>query len=311
MNNDPILQAVAERNPVREIPPYDRAGEAGLRDLLSAFRTDTTRPVPRARTRRPVLVAAGVGGGLVVALVAGVLVSQHTPDPSRQHVASPPVHRSTGAPSSAGAQRFPHADAATPVELVVERSTTVLDSASDYILRATETTYGAHGVVDVSVSWEDERAPANTREVDNGDTGKPLADFVTYVEGGTITHREVNYQTHQYAQKSHSTAGTTLPSKNQATVMAQDLKAGNDKVIGTTVVDGRTVLHLSDNEPGMNREVWVDPTTYLPVRMTAHGSFGSYVIDYQWIPRNPANLLTLLRPSIPAGYPKVTRFSKH
>lgn len=45
--------------------------------------------------------------------------------------------------------------------------------------------------------------------------------------------------------------------------------------------------------------------------MTAHGSFGSYVIDYQWIPRTPANLATLLRPSVPAGYPKVTQFSKH
>lgn len=81
MNNDPILQAVAERNPVRQIPPYDEAGEAGLRDLLATFRTSTTQPA-RARTRRPLLVAAGVGGGLVVALVAGVLLSQRTSDPS-------------------------------------------------------------------------------------------------------------------------------------------------------------------------------------------------------------------------------------
>jgi hypothetical protein len=50
----------------------------------------------------------------------------------------------------------------------------------------------------------------------------------------------------------------------------------------------------------MNRELWVDPETYLPLRMTANWAPGeSYVMDYTWIPGAAGE--RLMWPEPPAG----------
>ena len=55
----------------------------------------------------------------------------------------------------------------------------------------------------------------------------------------------------------------------------------------------------------MNREIWVDPGTYLPLRMTASRAPGeSYVMDYTWIPFAEAGA-GLMWPEPPAGARKV------
>ena len=54
----------------------------------------------------------------------------------------------------------------------------------------------------------------------------------------------------------------------------------------------------------MHRQLWIDPATYLPVRMTASGTTVSYEIDYRWIPRTPASVAALVAP-VPAGFTPV------
>ena len=52
----------------------------------------------------------------------------------------------------------------------------------------------------------------------------------------------------------------------------------------------------------MNREIWVDPGTYLPLRMTASRAPGeSYVMDYTWIPFAEAGA-GLMWPEPPRGW---------
>ena len=75
-------------------------------------------------------------------------------------------------------------------------------------------------------------------------------------------------------------------------------------------IDGRQTLVLSNDEPGMNRQIWVDPATYLPVRMTAHWSGGSYQIDYTWVRRTPQSLAATFQPTVPAGFTKVAKISE-
>ena len=302
MNDDPILTALAERNPVREIPPYDTAGEARLRDLLSTFRT-----APRSRMRRPAWTVATVGGGLVVAVVAGVVIAQPgpttAPHPSAQHPPRPNV-------TSSPATRFPVADGTTPVGLILDRSTTALNEASDFILQGNETTYGPQGQPSGSVFWQDEGLPANFRTQESDNAGQLLLDITELTQNGTGTSRTVDYQRREYTELTGpATAHRT--GKNQAQVIAGNLRTGNDKVLGTSVVDGHMALHLSNDEPGMNREIWVDPTTYLPIRMTAHGTWGSYVMNYVWIPRTDQNLRATFLPPVPAGFTKVSRFGVH
>jgi hypothetical protein len=64
---------------------------------------------------------------------------------------------------------------------------------------------------------------------------------------------------------------------------------------------------LANNEPTMHRRIWVDPTSYLPVRMTAHGQGTSYVIDYTWIPRSEQTVAATFAPHIPPGFTKVSQ----
>jgi hypothetical protein len=43
-------------------------------------------------------------------------------------------------------------------------------------------------------------------------------------------------------------------------------------------------------------EVWVDPTTYPPIRMTEHGSFGAAELDYSWIPKSDPSAAGIFEP---------------
>jgi outer membrane lipoprotein-sorting protein len=308
MNNDSLLRALAERNPVREEPPYDQAAESGLHDLLATFRTGPDAGARGRRARRRTLPAkvpawgmAAAGVGLAAAMVAGVLVYNHgTNDATRQSTASPQVNE------------FPAVNGATPVSLVVYRTKVALSAASKYILQGTETAHESTGFTDRSVIWLDEGDPRNFRVEALGADGNLQFDVFWFHHNGKVVSYSIDYVTRQYTVadplKLRRKPGLALNrSGNDATLIAQDLKKGTDRVLGTTTINGRTVLRLSNDEPGMNREIWMDSTTYLPVRMTAHGSFGSYTIDYSWIPRTSQNISKILEPRVPSGFAKVSQ----
>lgn len=52
---------------------------------------------------------------------------------------------------------------------------------------------------------------------------------------------------------------------------------------------------------GWNGTLWANASTFLPVRLMAHGHKFSFRIDFGWLTPNGANLAKL-RPSIPAGF---------
>jgi hypothetical protein len=52
---------------------------------------------------------------------------------------------------------------------------------------------------------------------------------------------------------------------------------------------------------GWNGVVWANASSFLPVRLMAHGDKFSFRIDFGWLTPNAANLAKL-RPSIPAGF---------
>lgn len=94
---------------------------------------------------------------------------------------------------------------------------------------------------------------------------------------------------------------------SQTQVVVQDLQQGHDKVLGTDTINGSPALHLGNGEPGMGREIWVDPTTYLPIRMTEHGSFGTAVLDYTWIPKSDPSAAGIFVLQPPAGFTEVPK----
>jgi hypothetical protein len=52
---------------------------------------------------------------------------------------------------------------------------------------------------------------------------------------------------------------------------------------------------------GWSGVIWADASTYLPVRLVAHGHKFSFQIDFQWLAPTAANLASL-QPKIPAGF---------
>lgn len=317
MNDDSILQALAERNPVTEPPSYDESAESGLRDLLTTFGTDSTRPEQRARPTRLRMTLLACGAVAVCGCVAVVVANQgtsETPAPAAAkqvtHIAPPvPVPPPTTAPST---QQFPVADGATPADLVVDRSTLAISSASDYLLQANEATH-AGGKTYRSVSWFDEDNRQNFHDQEFGPKGDLQVDSFNYEGVGNVSASVVlDYRFHQYTANPTPVPAVEVEGNstgNDAAGIINDLKSGHDKVTGTTTINGRAVLRLSNDEPGMNRQIWVDVNTYLPVRMTAHGSWGSYQMDYTWIPRTAESVAAAFAPQIPNGFTKVSQLS--
>ena len=82
---------------------------------------------------------------------------------------------------------------------------------------------------------------------------------------------------------------------------------------GRATVDGQTAIHLTEHLAGGQINLWVSPTTYLPIREidTAPGvpltSDKAIRDDYRWLPATAANLrLITAAAAIPAGFTQVS-----
>ena len=115
----------------------------------------------------------------------------------------------------------------------------------------------------------------------------------------------------QYARQFgfNSVADLKKSSLPRSDVIRRDLLKGSDRLLGHARLHGRPVLVLANNEPSLHRRIWVDPATYLPVRMTAHGQGVSYVINYTWIRRTDHAVAATFAPHVPPGFTKVTKLT--
>jgi len=93
-----------------------------------------------------------------------------------------------------------------------------------------------------------------------------------------------------------------------------EIANGQFKVAGRTELHGQPAVELDINVPPNNEapphvtaaRLWVDATTYLPMRQYLRMSNGQQnVTDYTYLPPTPGNLAKL-RPEIPAGYNHVS-----
>lgn len=74
------------------------------------------------------------------------------------------------------------------------------------------------------------------------------------------------------------------------------------QVRGRETVDISKCHHFEWMHAGWNGNLWLDPSTYLPVRLTSFGPGRSgQRFDFQWLSPTPANLAKLRQP-IPAGF---------
>jgi hypothetical protein len=323
MTEHQILLELAQLDPVPDEPAYDACAEHELHQLLRTLRTEPgagARPV--ARPARP-LARAAVAAAALAAATAGVFASGALTGGGAR---TPTVPLVKAPPGHAHARLL-------DAKLVADRAGAALASARDYILESDELlTSAASGNVYRSRTWTDPQTTGNFRDLEYGAGGAPAFESATYTGAGRQTDLAIDYPAREYTVTSLSSAdvarrlaanlarkraalaghaaharATKPRSGSEAATIRHDLAAGHDRLLGRTSLHGRSVLLLSNDEPGMHRRIWIDPATYLPVQMTAHGSFGSYVIAYTWIPRTPASLRATFAAPAPAGFTKVAR----
>ena len=89
------------------------------------------------------------------------------------------------------------------------------------------------------------------------------------------------------------------------------LKCGMFTVAGRQWVDGVDAIKLTGHTPAAGTTIWVDPSSYLPVRLTGRVQLiaggtekqdaATLTIDFRWLPPTRANLKELTAP-IPKGF---------
>jgi hypothetical protein len=92
-------------------------------------------------------------------------------------------------------------------------------------------------------------------------------------------------------------------------VYAVDVHKGIFKITGRGKLHGHPVLLASSYDGTQRDRFWLDPSTYLPLRVTStwgngyETQRGSYVIDYRSVPRSAFPVDRL--PTVPNGFTKV------
>ena len=107
---------------------------------------------------------------------------------------------------------------------------------------------------------------------------------------------------------STSTSAGSLPT-TVAEALRTAVSCGSLAVAGHQTVDGTDTIKLT-SRPGslISETIWVDPSTYLPVRVTTNSAAGysptRQTADFTWLPPTAQNQAKLTVP-IPAGFRKV------
>jgi hypothetical protein len=110
----------------------------------------------------------------------------------------------------------------------------------------------------------------------------------------------------QYGNRTWSDTYAPIATQSAAASLQelhQTIATGDFTKVGTTVVDGQKALELIDHYQGGEQTVWVDPTTYLPVRTLSDEAGNTNQVDYEFLPPTPANMAKL-KPIIPPGFTK-------
>ena len=309
MTDCQMLDSLAALNPVNKDPDYGEDAERGLLALLETARAEA-RPAPgRARQVAGRRLARLPGWGATISIAAAlalVVVVGASGIGHRDALGGKPV-----------------APAVTHINghgLVADRTIAALTVADDYIVRGDELQTNPSGAVYRSIIATDEQSPINFADLEYSASGTPTVQETDLAVGGGVVvlkldrrgrqYTETKLTTLQYAHQFgfNSVADVKQSSLPGSEVIRRDLLKGSDRLLGRARLHGRPVLVLANNEPSMHRRIWIDPATYLPVRMI-EGPDPSVVINYTWIRRTKQAVAAMFAPHIPPGYTEVRQLT--
>ena len=179
--------------------------------------------------------------------------------------------------------------------------------------------------------WWDDAVTGQRRQIAWDRNGRVESEFVTTTSGGVQRSAWALYSAHTVRitterfpivlQRNGSQAAANIAQINR------DLVAnGNATVVGREKIDGRQTVHLRETihpamppaptgmplpngfhiprMPAFNVDTWVDPLTYLTVRVRVGEPAGASVRDETWLSRTPANIAKT-KLVVPRGFKRV------
>lgn len=146
----------------------------------------------------------------------------------------------------------------------------------------------------------------------DGPVGAPTRTSQESVDGDRLVFLTVDYARHVWWRDSVSAPEKVAPGVilgvpyGDPNSIRTDLAGGSLVVVGTEQVAGHATEHLrltvnAGGKAVVAEDLWVDSTTFMPVRLVGQKGPFHFTVSYEWLPRTPQNLARLeLTP--PAGF---------
>jgi len=301
-----------------------------LRELASGqpFTPDLAaiKQLARQRHRRGLMWRGGAAAGAAVLAAGGLFFGVHglPGDHSASGTAAGSAASATAGRSAASsaAHQSRSGDATVRTETVsyvTEQVKAALGNVNKYVVRDDQVQTGSGG--DSATNWTDPRTN-NDYEILNDSAGKSIAWLSTYLVNRVLTWKDIeaDFSTRTwFADVFHaagpiqgSTAGATSTVMTPAEIKAW-LDSGELTIIGHQVIDGHQTIGLRQPWARGYRELWVDSTTFLPVRLIMadfadqKGPLQNVMLvdNESWLPRTQALLDEVNQVHIPAGFTQV------
>ncbi|MBB4908534.1 hypothetical protein [Actinophytocola algeriensis] len=285
------------------------AGIYADRDLVRAVRKRSRRRswTIRASIGAPLVAAAAAAAVLVTTSGSGVTTTD--PTPPRGGQAAPPATTTQPRVENLAHVRDMTIQALRSAEHYVIHEKNMLDTG--YLEYWTDRATHRYRVDNYSAIVQSEQ------EVEPGPgdvfTAPPIPDepptgpiHRTQSIAGDGPPGDIHYTYVDYERKTWSTSHDTepplpleVPDILDADALKQAIDEGRMELIGAEAIDGKPTHHLRlfATRRGYQIDLWVDSTSYLPVRETSTVIDGPdkpvMTSDYTWLPRTEENLAKL------------------
>jgi hypothetical protein len=287
-----------------------------LLDEYETLTAPTTPPIAARSAHRVRAMPAvfGTVGIAAAAVVAVVLASGPAPAPRRA-----PGKHTRPAPTP-GAHPAPVAARQVDVRYVVHAMNAALSTNTDVLRELVHAPDSQTSAPTVEETWA--RGGTDTsHSITLNPQGQPVSGVLmtitpTQTISTTIDYASQTYTQHTYPFGSSGSGPAPAPATptGQAGALRAQVKAGEVTLVGPATVDGQQTIELRDTRFSHGTiELWVDPTTYLPVQEvdipTGQTADSGQAIrtQYQWLPATQANLAELTPAgAIPSGFQPAT-----
>ena len=291
-----------------------------LTALLDEYETltapDARRDIGRRPRRKSLLTVGSIGFATAAAAAAAVVVvvSSGTPGEGAH------AHARRAVIATAPTVAAPRSGHRIDVRYVVHGIDTALGANTDVLHELINAPDSQTGAPTTEETWS--RGGTDTsHSITLNAQGQPQSGvLMTITPHQTIT-TTIDYAAHTYTQHTYPFGSdTTGPAPapatpvGQAAALRQAVNAGQVTLVGPATIDGQQTIVLRDTrQSGGTIELWVDPSSYLPVQeidistgQTAD-SPQSIRTRFQWLPATAVNLGELTPAgAIPAGFQPAT-----